>query len=276
MKKSVLATAIAMALGNTVAQAAQTFDFAGTFTFYDASGVKQLTVDTNNDGTNDSVDTAVTGTFTLPDMVTPPSGQFTTSNTFSAYTWVADVDTMFFYDTSGPATQTFSYEWTNHTYSWNGVFSCRTGVSIDGCAPAIDGGGTNVDDLFGGAVTRAYSFDLTNEGQFGAGVFFDWSVNKDIPVLAVLQITNDPMTAGGVMMVSSIDGRVSAINPSGDYTNSPDGNPGNRMIVGPFPNQTPAFGGTMTPQAIPVPAAVWLFGSGLLGLVGVARRKKKE
>ena len=25
---------------------------------------------------------------------------------------------------------------------------------------------------------------------------------------------------------------------------------------------------------VPVPAAVWLFGSGLLGLVGVARRKK--
>jgi len=31
-----------------------------------------------------------------------------------------------------------------------------------------------------------------------------------------------------------------------------------------------------TPQAVvPVPAAVWLFGSGLLGLVGIARRKKK-
>ena len=26
--------------------------------------------------------------------------------------------------------------------------------------------------------------------------------------------------------------------------------------------------------AVPVPAAVWLFGSGLLGLVGIARRKK--
>ena len=25
---------------------------------------------------------------------------------------------------------------------------------------------------------------------------------------------------------------------------------------------------------VPVPAAVWLFGSGLLGLVGIARRKK--
>lgn len=30
-----------------------------------------------------------------------------------------------------------------------------------------------------------------------------------------------------------------------------------------------------TPSAVPVPAAVWLFGSGLLGLVGIARRKKK-
>ena len=32
--------------------------------------------------------------------------------------------------------------------------------------------------------------------------------------------------------------------------------------------------GVAAPSAIPVPAAVWLFGSGLLGLVGVARRKK--
>jgi hypothetical protein len=30
---------------------------------------------------------------------------------------------------------------------------------------------------------------------------------------------------------------------------------------------------TLTP--VPVPAAVWLFGSGLLGLVGIARRKKR-
>jgi hypothetical protein len=25
---------------------------------------------------------------------------------------------------------------------------------------------------------------------------------------------------------------------------------------------------------VPIPAAVWLFGSGLLGLIGIARRKK--
>lgn len=33
-------------------------------------------------------------------------------------------------------------------------------------------------------------------------------------------------------------------------------------------------GGGSPPNVIPVPAAVWLFGSGLLGLIGVARRKK--
>lgn len=31
---------------------------------------------------------------------------------------------------------------------------------------------------------------------------------------------------------------------------------------------------SFTPTAVPVPAAVWLFGSGLIGLVGMARRKK--
>jgi len=30
----------------------------------------------------------------------------------------------------------------------------------------------------------------------------------------------------------------------------------------------------ITPNIIPVPAAVWLFGSGLIGLIGIARRKK--
>lgn len=32
--------------------------------------------------------------------------------------------------------------------------------------------------------------------------------------------------------------------------------------------------GWIAPNPVPVPAAVWLFGSGLLGLVGVARRKR--
>ena len=36
----------------------------------------------------------------------------------------------------------------------------------------------------------------------------------------------------------------------------------------------PGFEGTVNLSAVPVPAAAWLFGSGLVGLIGVARRKK--
>jgi hypothetical protein len=38
-----------------------------------------------------------------------------------------------------------------------------------------------------------------------------------------------------------------------------------------LPDEVISFG-TVSP--VPIPAAVWLFGSGLLGLVGMARRKK--
>lgn len=34
------------------------------------------------------------------------------------------------------------------------------------------------------------------------------------------------------------------------------------------------LGGTLEASAVPLPAGVWLFGSGLIGLIGVARRKK--
>lgn len=37
---------------------------------------------------------------------------------------------------------------------------------------------------------------------------------------------------------------------------------------------TSAWFGGSTPSPVPVPAAVWLFGSGLIGLIGVARRKR--
>jgi hypothetical protein len=33
--------------------------------------------------------------------------------------------------------------------------------------------------------------------------------------------------------------------------------------------------GDVSASVVPVPAAVWLFGSGLLGLIGMARRKKE-
>jgi hypothetical protein len=41
-----------------------------------------------------------------------------------------------------------------------------------------------------------------------------------------------------------------------------------------FVYSTLKFVGVSTVNPVPIPASVWLFGSGLLGLIGIARRKK--
>jgi len=51
-----------------------------------------------------------------------------------------------------------------------------------------------------------------------------------------------------------------------------DGIEGNPFAGEAFPVVFPSMWVEIAP--VPVPAAVWLFGSGLLGLIGVARRKK--
>ena len=44
---------------------------------------------------------------------------------------------------------------------------------------------------------------------------------------------------------------------------------------GPWPdNEIIPYAGHLLVRAVPIPPAIWLFGSGLLGLVGIARRKK--
>ena len=48
----------------------------------------------------------------------------------------------------------------------------------------------------------------------------------------------------------------------------------NIVLTGFWPNQGAISHVSIMGSPVPVPAAVWLFGSGLLGLVGVARRKR--
>ena len=111
--------------------------------------------------------------------------------------------------------------------------------------PIMDNTGSFAGESGQGAWDYTPDIAAMNAGQRAAGFFFSWSSGNDIPVLAIWNCNDDG---------------------SGD-TCTGIGVP---MQIGPFPFQEPAFNGY---EIVPIPAAVWLMGSGLLGLVGVARRR---
>jgi len=251
MKKTTLAAALLLVTGASQADTTHTMT-DGRFDFVDAAG--EITTAGHND---------VQGTFDLVNG----TGTFDTSTNFNGFPWHADVVEMDMHSTmtggTDPSTvEANTYGWTNLSFA-NATFSefynCRVSDSgVDGC----DATQTAGKNQLGAGVHNEYTYNLT-AGQFAAGVFFDWSTNADIPVLAIMQVT--AQNPDGSMDVISV-------GTSCDTTNTLCGT---AMVTSPFPDQTPVFSGTLAPvSAIPVPAAVWLFGSGLIGLAGVARRRK--
>jgi hypothetical protein len=114
--------------------------------------------------------------------------------------------------------------------------------------------------LFYGSVWTAHdvTFSDNADGTYGTGVagpanmFFDWSVNTNLPVAELWDVT----AAGTSATVSVVSGVLLGSSAA-------------------FPGFHPAFSGSLNQvPSVPVPAAAWLFGSGLLGLVGVARRRR--
>jgi len=111
----------------------------------------------------------------------------------------------------------------------------------------------------------SYTGVVVGAGQIGGLILFDWGASSDIDVINVWDVN----CAGATCTYTSTD----AIVGGPAAAAGPDGILGVGMIDGPFLGFHANFDFT-TPNAVPVPAAVWLFASGLIGLVGVARRKK--
>ena len=101
------------------------------------------------------------------------------------------------------------------------------------------------------------TMQMTGPDTAAGDMMFDWGATTNIHVTVDFGVT---MNGDGTIDFITLDGP------------SADGIAGNPMDNGPFPGFNAAFIGTAT--TVPVPAAVWLFGSGLVGLAGVARRRK--
>ncbi len=115
-----------------------------------------------------------------------------------------------------------------------------------------------------------------NWGTFPVGPVPMATTSLDTTLISSASVACADDVANGVA-----NGNCLGLNPSSELgvIAGDDGIGGSPVIDGPFPGLNPNFDITAihinaVTSEIPVPAAVWLFGSGLIGLIGVAKRKR--
>jgi len=184
----------------------------------------------------------------------------------------SDVTTAYNFLTTQPVTQNLSGQDLGGKTLTPGVYHFDSSAGLTGNL-TLDAQG-NPDALFvfqiGSTLTTASSstVSLTNAGS-NEGVF--WQVGSSATlgdssafqgnILALTSISMDPFASIGCGRALAQTGAVTMADTNGVSSTG----------VG---NCSSGLNGGTSPSAVPVPAAVWLFGSGLLGLVGVSRRKK--
>jgi hypothetical protein len=272
MKKTLMASSVAMALGAANAQAALVADVFGPYDWYTDRGNLTL-LDPSGfvwAGTNDVVMTwdgnaySASSDYTGPGSATNVTASSTTS--FLGHTWTAHDIQVFV-----PGTYSFD-------------------VSLGG----------NPTDYETGLLTAA-----VGAGQLGMHMLFDWNTTRNMDLFVVWDANS--VFAAGIARSSNPSGCDSSADATvqnclwdgpgyvgGFSSNKPAGSTvwmlssvdGNGDGIMGIPGAAGAafeahnfnFNANLTPTAdpspVPVPAAVWLFGSGLLGLLGVARRRK--
>ena len=273
MKKTAVAAAVATAMGVSASASADTimnFSFGGTagdawFTMLNAAGDGALN---NTDSTGAPMygfRTPLTGTMSFN------LDQGTGTGTVAGFSFfgngLAEATTISFASigdgAGGPGTLVLG----NMGFNWNNNNGIPVSIVMDaaGMFGAIQGGLTTSDSVTGGTLgaTEDFAFDFGKLGTYSL-----------------------PMGAGPVTTTTwnttNIGTPVLGTNPSGTLPLTDDGIGGSPMAAGPFTGFNANFDiiglhlDSIETTVIPVPAAVWLFGSGLVGLVGVARRRRKS
>lgn len=252
LKKAAIAVAVIASFGAGSAMAAQV---QSGFTLIPAGAVSNFTV-LLNDGTAFGGNNDVTFTW---------DGTLFTSSS----------------DYTGPGSTsnaTLSSPSRFYTRFWNAH-------SVQMFAP----GTYSFDTAVGGGASEAGTLNMTvGAGQYGVHILFDWGGNNNIDIVNVFDLNrtfsncaSPPMDSTALNCLWTGAGQP---NPAGNTASTVwtfastdadgDGVLGAQMVDGgPMARMNANFNlqGTMV---VPVPAAAWLLGSGLLGLVGVSRREK--
>ena len=153
------------------------------------------------------------------------------------------------------------------------VYLIADGAGIFGAI----GAGLAVNDTISGTGALTSTDAAINASPYGAFVADMGNVPFAMTTLDVNQDGDADNLCGTADSVG--DGTGTGALIGGGFPLCDDGVSGVRMATAPFPGHGANFDVTsltvtsIIPAPVPVPAAVWLFGSGLLGLVGVARRK---
>jgi len=263
IRKTLIASSIALALGTTAANASLVSNVSGVgamstnsanFTLLDpygyvVAGTNNLTMDWDGNAYNSSTDYMGPGSASNVIMSSATSILF-------AHSWTAHDIQVFM-----PGTYSFNA----HTTSSDGESGTLTMV--------VGSGELGMHMLFDW--NGDYNIDIVmvanRNSVFGSGL--GSSANPGCNSGSTASIINCLYDGGGFGSA----GAPIASNPWMLASGDPDGDGimGVPMAAGgPFQFFNANFNANLT-AVVPVPAAAWLFGSGLLGLLGVARRRKK-
>jgi len=278
LKKTLLATAVTTAFAATAIEAQAdpilTADWSGLFTILnpDGVGLQNVSYPYYGDPTwGYGFRTQVSGTMTF-DLSTG-SGRATVNSFdfFGGGPAVATAITMQVIDPDNDLVQA------NMGFNWGGSNGIPVSLILDARG-------------FFGAISSGYQasmvIDQDTVAGYGALPASDGMNKAKFPVgpvpMATTSLDTQLISSASAACTDDVAngdafGNCLGLNPSSalGVIAGDDGLGGSPMIDGPFAGFNANFDITAIHLApIPVPAAVWLFGSGLVGLAGVARRRK--